>query len=161
MIKSTVKSINKGLSLTSLLLNGGIAFHMVLSKFSQRGLDLINTQITDLNKNLPGDGFIKNLHTRIAGLKWENLKFSGDFSFSPEGICKSGTAGLLELRFSESIFPQTTHFGVVYPALVLVYGENWDTDGKLAIGLGAVGAFETLYWWMDCGKEDHYCPEHF
>ncbi len=159
MIKSTLKNIHEGLSLTSLLLNCGIAFHMALSKFPQVGLSLIQDQITESNKCLPENGFIKDLHTRIAVLNWGNLKFSGDFSFSPESICKSGIAALLELRFSDSILPQTTHFGIVYPVLVLVYGDNWHIDGKLAMGLGCVGAFETIYWWMDCGKEDH-SPEH-
>lgn len=159
MIKSAVKSIHKGLSLTSLLLNGGIASHLALNKFSGEGLALIKEQIEDLNAQLPQGGLIGDLRANISKLHWDKLAFSGELLFSLENICKSGIAGLLELRFSDSIFPQTTHFGIVYPVLVLAYGDDWHTDGKLAMGLGAVGAFETLYWWMDCGKED-YCHEH-
>ena len=156
MIKSILKNTHKALSVISLWLNGGIATHTILSRFAPDQLNFVNQQLEDLNRQIPNDGMVGDIVKSVIRLNWSKLKISQDTKiFSPEGICKSGIAGLLELRFSDSIFPQTTHFGVVYPALVLVYGDDWHTDGKLAIGLAGVAAFETAYWWLDCSNESH------
>ena len=156
MIKLILKNTHKALSIISLGLNGGIAGHTILSRFVPDQLTFVTRQIAGLNNQIPQSGIVGDVSNKLIGLNWSELKLSNDTKLlSTEGICKSGIAGLLELRFSDSIFPHTTHFGVVYPALVLFYGDDWHTDSKFAIGLAGVAAFETAYWWLDCGKESH------
>ncbi len=163
MLKFLVGKTHSTLTLVSLVLNGGSFLQTMGNQFYPAGNDFFAGQYKnakDLLINKLGDqteagiAFFENFH------HWDQLKLQEETSlFSQEGLIHSGAAGLLELRFSESIFGQTTHFGVVVPLLKLVYGNAWATDGKVLIGLGAIAGLETAYWSLDCGQEEYY-PEH-
>lgn len=156
----TSLNIHSALTLASLSLNGGTFTNTIFSKYLPVGNEFFAKQYEDAKKvilpKLTDYPIVAGGLNFIESLKWNSLKCSEKTSlFSVDGAIHSGAAGLLELRFSKFIVGQTTHFGVVVPALKLAYGEEWSTDGKVLIGLGSIAAFETAYWALDCGNESH------
>jgi hypothetical protein len=148
MIKTLTKNTHKALSVISLLLNGGIFANYLSQKYFEQSSDFIENQIKGLK--VPEKGLINKFITKAKELNWSTLELKSDIELqSVEGFCKSGLGGLLESKFSKDLLGQTTHFGLIYPVLALVYGDDWHTDGKVALGIGVVGLFEVTHWWVN------------
>lgn len=137
-----LKKIHKALSVYSLMLNGSTLCSRYINP------QIVQVECQKFEEDFP-NGLFRNVYESIKSLQWNQLIVNQQnvSLLSPDGIVKSGIAGLMELEFSKYVFGQTTHFGIVYPTLVLFCGNNWNSDSKLLCGLAAVGAFEIAYWW--------------
>lgn len=145
---SLIHNIHKTLTVASLALNGGGFAHNILSTWST-GKEWVNNQITALNKFIPTYGILGSLCNGVKSLQWDKLNVPQEQSWkSIEFLMQSGLGGLLEVRFSKEFFGQTTHFGLIYPALVLAYGDDWAKDGRPGIAFVATAGLEILEWWF-------------
>jgi hypothetical protein len=153
---SFIGKTHKLASALSLILNGGMLANVIINRsFGEEGKQFLSDQFYDLNAQLPRE-IQEVLETVTDNLKWDSLKCDNETKLSSfKGLIESGLGGILELKFSDSIFYQTTHFGLIYPTLSLMYGENWYTDGKALGGVVVVSAFELLYWWDKDDIESH------